>query len=100
MFATAAAVAVTTLGTAGVVSAADCEFSTAAVGSTDCSADVSPTPLDPSVDPSAPAVASTGSAAAGLPVTGTESATLGLAGLAMVGGGTVLVKRSRVAETH
>ncbi|MEZ5379053.1 MAG: LPXTG cell wall anchor domain-containing protein [Acidimicrobiales bacterium] len=53
----------------------------------------SPTPAAPTT-PSAPA---TQPSQATLPVTGTETATLALAGVALVGGGAVLVTRSRRA---
>lgn len=99
---------VAAFGVSSPVSAQDrvCEGS-GELGSDECdgvdveSGELQPIPVPPSVTPGPqnPSTGVTEDAAASLPVTGTETGMLALAGVALVGGGAVLVTRSRKIAT-
>ena len=104
----AAPVLAVTLGLAGPVAASDdsCTFSTPDVASPECSVDVQPVTLEPTETqtvsapdlPTTPDAQTQPGARTQLPVTGVETATMAAFGLAMVGGGAMLVARSRRGE--
>ncbi len=92
---------------ASPASAADCTFSTPQVADPACSNETDSGAVDPNangssgggnvqVQSAAPAVAP--AARSQLPVTGVETASIALAGLAMVAGGAVMVTRTKKDE--
>lgn len=96
---------------ASPASAADCTFSTPDVADSACSNDTDPGAVDPNGNGAAPgtnggngggtvqvqsaAPAVSPASRSQLPVTGVETASIALAGLAMVAGGAVMVTRSK-----